>query len=159
MRFICRLHPTGENDILNLKEIPVITLWQPWASWIAAGWKTIETRFHPRFACLVGKTIGIHAGQYWDPDWLEKAGPWLNSWEGEIDRMPEFNATRSCIVCTAVVTGHRVLGADDSVKALIDCDTVKRWGLELSNISPLIQPISCKGKQGIWYYKATQTKT
>lgn len=44
----------------------VITLWQPWATWVVLGWKTIETRLHPRFASLAGQVIGIHAGLKFD---------------------------------------------------------------------------------------------
>ena len=42
-------------------EIPCISLWQPWASLIALGWKTVETRGHNRFACLAGRRIAIPA--------------------------------------------------------------------------------------------------
>ena len=42
---------------------PVLTLYQPWATFIADGLKTIETRTHNRFTSLYGKTILIHAGQ------------------------------------------------------------------------------------------------
>jgi predicted transcriptional regulator len=47
---------SGDNDM------KVITLWQPWASFIALGWKTIETRTHDRFKNLVCERIAIHAG-------------------------------------------------------------------------------------------------
>lgn len=51
---------------MNENIYPVITLYQPWATWIVRGWKTIETRTHNKFACLIGKTILIHAGQKTD---------------------------------------------------------------------------------------------
>ena len=40
-----------------------ITLHQPWASLIALGIKTVETRSWPAPALLVGQTIAIHAGK------------------------------------------------------------------------------------------------
>ena len=40
-----------------------ITLHQPWASLIALGVKTVETRSWPAPARLVGQTITIHAGK------------------------------------------------------------------------------------------------
>ena len=40
-----------------------ITLHQPWASLIALGIKTVETRSLPAPALLVGQTIVIHAGK------------------------------------------------------------------------------------------------
>lgn len=45
---------------------PVITLYQPWATWIMRRWKTIETRTHNRFVKLLGKSVLIHAGQQTD---------------------------------------------------------------------------------------------
>lgn len=56
-----------------------ISLYQPWASAIAYGWKTIETRTHERFRGLVGERIGIHAGKKWDKHaleiWKKSIGP------------------------------------------------------------------------------------
>ena len=40
-----------------------ITLHQPWASLIALGIKTVETRSWPAPARLIGQTIAIHAGK------------------------------------------------------------------------------------------------
>ena len=40
-----------------------ITLHQPWASLIALGVKTVETRAWPAPARLVGQTVAIHAGK------------------------------------------------------------------------------------------------
>ena len=40
-----------------------ITLHQPWASLIALGVKTVETRSWPAPARLMGQTIAIHAGK------------------------------------------------------------------------------------------------
>jgi len=43
--------------------LPAITLWQPWATWIALRWKTIETRPHPHLARLAGFRVALHAGK------------------------------------------------------------------------------------------------
>ena len=42
-----------------------ITLHQPWASLIALGLKTVETRSWPAPARLVAQRIAIHAGSGW----------------------------------------------------------------------------------------------
>lgn len=44
------------------ESIPAITLWQPWASLIAAGAKPYEFRGWPAPARLVGLRVAIHAG-------------------------------------------------------------------------------------------------
>ncbi len=45
---------------------PVITLYQPWATWVVRGLKPTETRLHNRFQSLIGKRILIHAGMTMD---------------------------------------------------------------------------------------------
>ncbi len=152
--------PMGK--ILTWEQIPIITLWQPWASFVALGWKTIETRWHKRFEKLTGKVIGIHASVKWDANWLELAGPYLS---GE-QRNQAFglHIVRGIILCTAVVHGFRALGEVDSVKALINCGTTDnpggnsgssrvRYGLELSHVISVDPPIQTTGRQGIWYHK------
>jgi hypothetical protein len=54
--------------------IPIISLWQPWAQWVALGWKLIESRTHNRFKSLLTKRIGIHASAKWDAEWSMQAG-------------------------------------------------------------------------------------
>jgi hypothetical protein len=128
--------------------IPCITLWEPWASWIVLGWKTIETRNHSLFAVLEGKTIGIHAGRRWDRDAVTLAFPFLTK-EQRVN-MVEV-AIRSAIIGTAKVIEHRRLTVTDSKRALIDCSSTLRYGLILDEIIRF-DPIPVKGKQGIWYY-------
>lgn len=132
----------------------VITLWQPWASFIALGWKTIETRTHDRFKNLVGEKIGIHAGNTWDKDWKELAGPYLTKMQidevGLLKNEFDLGHLKGEIICTAKVTAFRELFSNDSDFALIECSSL-RYGLFLEDIKP-IKPIPAKGKQGIWNY-------
>lgn len=127
---------------------PVISLWRPWANWVALGWKPIESRTHQRFKSLVGRKIGIHATAGWDPEWSILAGQYLT--EDQICSTGDFLQIGGAIICTAFVSEHRPLVAADSMKALIDCQNVERHGLILTNLES-IEAIPCKGKQGIWY--------
>ena len=43
--------------------MPAITLWQPFATLVADGHKTVETRSHDKAAKYVGKRIAIHAAK------------------------------------------------------------------------------------------------
>jgi hypothetical protein len=124
----------------------VITLWQPWASWVALGWKTIETRTHPRFACLVGQRIAIHAGLKWDDTALTAAKDFLTATQrGEV----VWGRERGVIICTAYVAAHRELDSSHSKAALIDCGGTRRWGLFLTDVQ-VVKAFPVKGKQGIW---------
>lgn len=138
---------------MNLK---VITLWQPWATFISFGWKTIETRTHEKFKSLVGQPIGIHAGKKWDEYWLEASIAFLTpAAVQEIIRLKNNNMIPfGEIIATARVFDFRALDTSDSCAALIDCAPFPgpRYGLFLKDIHPLKIPIGVKGKQGVWNY-------
>lgn len=73
----------------------VITLWQPWATLIPLGLKTIETRSFPAPKSLVGQTIAIHSAKMmpsynkryvkgislWHESEHCGGGWWLNVWD------------------------------------------------------------------------------
>ncbi len=125
----------------------VITLWQPWATWVVLGWKTIETRLHPRFASLAGQIIGIHAGLKWDKNAIKMSKPYLQGQVVLTNGLPPF--ARGALIGTVRVLEHRVLTGEDSRSALIDCENTPRYGLILADPKP-IPGIPMKGKQGIW---------
>lgn len=131
-----------------MTNFPVISLWRPWANWVALEWKIIETRTHKRFAGLVGKRIGIHASLRWDLSAIAAAAPYL-TFEQRTMPLPDIGGA---INCTALVTEFRRLTAEDSPLALIECES-ERYGIVLRDVQP-IKPIPCKGRQGIFYVAA-----
>lgn len=141
-------------------DMAVISLWQPWAQFVALGWKTIETRTHQNFASLAGRRIGIHAALMWDTQWLRHAGPYMTKEQIEETDKFDRSATGGRILCTAHVTGHRSLDEPDSQAALISCHirdrfggacSLPRYGLLLKDVKRLADPFKIKGKQGIFY--------
>ncbi len=131
--------------------LPTITLWQPWATWIMRGWKKIETRIHPRFECLNGKRIGIHAGLRVDDSPIVTHNPYLT--REQIIFQPE-DVVCGFLLGSALVTGFRRLNDRDSNDALIDCGWKQaRWGLFLSDIRLAPKPIKIRGAQGIWTFR------
>lgn len=134
--------------------IPVITLYQPWASWIMNGWKTIETRTHDRFRCLSGKIIGIHAGSHFDASDQVMKNHYLSKDQIEISK--EYPT--GVFLGTVMVDSFSKLNGTHSERALIDCQKVERYGLSLS--WPKCFPsVLVKGSMGIWYFDLdTMTK-
>jgi len=140
----------------------IITLWQPWASFIAWGLKTIETREHGKFRILCYQTIGIHAGKSWDKTWEEHAGKYLT--EEQIYNTKQLKQgfderkesdVRGSIICTVNIYRVGWLLSKHSNEALIDCD-LNRFGLFLNNLK-IIEPVipdkvKYKCHQGIWDY-------
>lgn len=128
--------------------LSVISMWQPWASWVAWGWKTVETRTHTRFASLVGKRIGIHAAQTFDVRARLLAGRYLSDGRFRVASRGTDNYPRG-LLCTAFVARHRRLSIEDAEDALIECAT-ERFGLFLSDVHRIEPPLRIKGRQGIW---------
>ena len=129
-------------------EMPIISLWNPWAIWVGLGWKTIETRTHQRFACLVGRTIGIHAALKWDDTAINAARQWLT--DEQVRTTQRMLRIGGAICWTAEVFNFLPLGKMHEGRALIECQSVQRYGLFLTNVKA-IEIIPCRGKQGIWY--------
>lgn len=128
---------------------PVITLYQPWATWIMRGWKSIETRTHERFSCLLNKTILIHAGMKTDGSDLTVKNPYLT--KEQILFNPD-EVVNGAILGSVYVDACGWLCGDsyENKSALID--TRNRYGLFLTEIEVLPFPIYIKGSIGIWYY-------
>jgi hypothetical protein len=135
-----------------LVTVPVISLWQPWAQWVVIGWKTIETRTHPRFETLAGKRIGIHAAQKWDKNAIHIARPYLT--DDQFHQTLEMFRTHHCdsgkILGTVFAKEHRLLDPDDAPAALIECAT-ERFGLIFRDPLKLDPPIAVKGRQAIFH--------
>jgi len=142
-----------------------VTLWQPWASLIALGLKSIETRRHNRFASLKGQRIAIHAGYRFDSDafgWIaESQGfePTVESVKGvpiigafTLYHLASANLwVRGCVIATADVADVRMLTADDSKAAC--CAAEGLYGLVLRDVRPVLPIIPHSGRQGIWEWK------
>lgn len=145
--------------------IPCITLYNPWATFIALGWKTIETRTHKGLKSLVGRTIGIHASMRFDPDGFTLAREWMSLKQMDIYEQTKFPENK--IVALAYVEKWSILTEEDSENALILCRPDQRYGIFLKDIvmlSPPVQPVRENhitksgyppekvSHQGIWYY-------
>lgn len=137
-----------ENKLQKTEIYPCITLYQPWATWIMRGWKTIETRTHNKFKSLIGKEILIHAGNKTDGSDLTTKNKYLTPLQ--IAWRPD-EMVNGYILGSAYVKDFRLLHPADAKEALIECFTI-RYGLFLTKIREFDEPILCKGEMGIWYY-------
>lgn len=126
-----------------------ISMWQPWAQWVALGWKTIETRKHSRFAGLVGERTGIHAAKKWDRWAFSAAHSYMSH-----DQKLIFMNTPYCdggIICTVYVEGFMPrLSVLDSEQAMIDC-TSAMTGLVFADVERLAELVEIPGRQGIFH--------
>lgn len=129
--------------------LPVITLYQPWATWIMREWKTIETRTHKRFACLLHKTILIHAGQKTDDSDITVNNPYLT--KDQILHNPD-EVINGAILGSVYVDACGWLCGDPYENRSSLIETTDRYGLFLKDAKKFSEPIYTKGEMGIWYF-------
>lgn len=126
---------------------PVITLYQPWATWVIRGWKTIETRTHNRLYCLRKKTVLIHAGQKLDKSAMDN----IYLTKEQLSFNPE-EIVHSAILGSVYIDETGLLCGDDYENKSALIYTKDRYGLFLEKIEQFAEPIPAKGDMGIWYY-------
>lgn len=150
--------------------IPAITIWQPWATLIAAGAKPFEFRGWPAPRKFWGKRIAVHAGarpprraemqeilvKLQNGHWRETGltpGPALDLLE-RVWTTPK-TLPLSSIVCTAVL-GEPIRGAALAAKLGLphvndsDRDEHSNWGWPLTDIQVLEPFVPARGLQGFW---------
>ena len=141
-----------------------LTVWQPWASLIARGWKHYEFRVWPGVRALEGKRIAIHAGTRKPPvsdvfDLIRRIGkeesfvdpealPWLES-------IRATDLPRGVIVATAIVgktlTPAEVAKMAGFEDARNDSDRAAHFNYAWPLIDVWTVPnIPCRGAQGFW---------
>lgn len=146
-----------------------ITLWQPWASAIAVGLKTYETRAWA--AECVGQRIAIHAAKRNTTELRE----W---WMDRVKGNPEFaqafarhgindwcDLPMGAVVCTAdlmaCVTTEKLVAtravecesreyAWGNFAPIDDQNGQPRYGWKLANVTPLVPPAPAKGWQNFF---------
>ena len=140
-------HDTTDND--GLDGMPAITLWQPWASFVAWHIKTIETRRHDRLKHLAGKRIAIHAGKTWDPIFTPDVLARFTSDHATVPPIPAEEYHRGAVLAIARVARAGWLTGSDTEEAQALCKTNGLHGLFLED-TRAIHPQPARGAQGVW---------
>ena len=150
-----------------------ITLHQPWASLIALGIKTVETRSWPAPARLVGQRIAVHAGKRLvrrpgDAIELELQAHWGDDWRVIIPT--------GAVLATATLAGMAQVEYVDLLtgqavydgRTEVGCVTglartpidpwgdfsAGRWLWFLSDVETLPAPVPIVGRQSFWLWDA-----
>lgn len=130
-----------------------ISLWQPWATLVVRGIKTIETRTHGQFKSLEGRIVAIHAAKKYDKVGAVKIRRYFGV------TVP-FEPPQGAIVGTVRV--GKVSRFDALIDHRLDKGTSKwhrgsllselrgRWGMLLYDANEFDEPIPFKGRQGIF---------
>jgi activating signal cointegrator 1 len=126
-----------------MSKIPAISLWQPWASFIAIGVKPYETRHWRAPARFVGLRIAIHAAKKPvsrdDREWWQRISG-------------EAALPLGAFVCTAIL--RAVVPAESVLSDDFGDYLAGRFCWHLVDVERLPSPIPAKGAQGFWMWSA-----
>lgn len=139
-----------------------LTLYQPWASAIAAGLKKIETRNWTPSHDVFQDRLAIHASTRWSPkevafwvEWIMGAPPECRDAFQKVGiTIGTDNPPLGVIVATVrvirCVPTHDLAATIGQVENSLGDFSPLRWGWVMEDVRPLKRPIRATGMQKIW---------
>lgn len=127
-----------------------ITLWEPWATFIADGFKTYETR---SWSTSYRGNIAIHASKRWQRDQKTILNQLVMK-HPELAKYAVYEFPFGCVVAACrLIAVHRTEEIRNRLtsieRALGDYSEGRfAWELEIVKLPP--KPIPAQGMQGIW---------
>lgn len=158
----CEEVPLPEEDSMARPDgsFAAISLWQPWASLIAIGAKTIETRSWAAPKSLMGQRIAIHAAKKWNRELEETclSQPFYDDLHAS--GMSEMGIReylpQGAVLCTARLVACRSTNDDDFIEAISEREydygnyAPDRYAWILDDVQVLPTPLPYRGAQGIF---------
>ena len=157
--------PADISESERKERMKAISLWQPYASLIAAGVKTIETRGWAPPRDLVGERIAIHAAKAIETS--DVRGRERHRLIAAALDDPEWdgNVPRGAVVCTAVLD-HTALVTGPEHNGQVTVAGTRwvrtdewgdfgpgRWLWFLRGVEPVDPPAPARGRQGFWNWE------
>lgn len=140
-----------------------LSLWEPWASLVASGIKTLETRPRPIAGAYRGP-VAIQASKHWTRAEREAWDRFSATFGGRFPRLEDMAVLGQPLVprtlgkvlaVVDLVDVWKFSGPHD-IRGLLGSEVltgdvqVGRWGLHLASVRKLVRPVQLKGKQGLW---------
>lgn len=145
---------------------PAITIRQPWAGLVAAGFKTVENRTIRPPASVRGRRVAIHAGRMFDANWDAFYGARAIVDDEIYETLklvpPPLADAHKAVLATARVVGYVVKPSGNAASTtmfsashdLTDDDLLwwdrARIGWILRDTVALPEPVAARGNQGVW---------
>lgn len=149
--------------------IKVISLWQPWATLMAAGYKRIETRSWPPRGLKSGQLVAIHAAKRWTEDERDICidDPYFRRYLTLAQRRGLWDFERPPLGCVVAVARYQEAISTDAINTVNLPGAYQpqlvisyredafgnygpdRYGWVFSEVRPL-EPIPLRGMQGIF---------
>ena len=136
-----------------------ITLWEPWATLVATGVKTWETRSWRFPQSLRGERIAIHAAKRWTPVQLATARFFARLGHLDFDLLCPLDrrpGSLGKILCTAVLAHCATTDAcvkrwnADNAEFVLGDFGPGRFAWKLSDRRLVTPPVAAVGRQRLW---------
>lgn len=141
-----------------IRPIKAISLWQPWASLMAAGAKHIETRdWYPR-SLKPGQLVAIHAAKHWEGDELEmiQDDPFFLRYLTLAQRRGLWSFRNPPLGCIVAIARYTQSIKTDRLRPTLTMReeafgdySTGRWGWVFGEIRA-IRPIPCSGQPSLF---------
>jgi hypothetical protein len=128
--------------------VKALTLWQPWAGFVAAGMKRIETRSWPT---KYRGEVAIHAGMKLTP-WAKDFPPHILRGLLEADpdgKLRHYGSILAVATLSDCIRTQDLVCLDDRERLLGNYEP-GRWAWRLESVIVLDNPVPCRGMQGLW---------
>jgi hypothetical protein len=131
-----------------------LTLWQPWAWAVAAGYKPVENRPWAPPANMIGVPFAIHAGKRWDWKGEDAIGAARVALPASDPLIEARGAVIGIATVERVVRSNATPGFDNAHPGTLT-DEQRLWyfgpyGWLLRDVVRLSEPIPCRGSQLFW---------
>lgn len=121
-----------------------LTLWQPWAWWVASGQKAIENRPWKPPVGAIGTVIAIHAGVVYDSDAEVFAK------EKKIEVNLDGSRQHGAVLGVARIAGYVDEAQLQPHAALTSPWFIGPYGWLLEDVRAIATPVRVKGALGLW---------
>lgn len=128
-----------------------ISLWQPWATAMALGLKTIETR---HWTCSHRGLLAIHAAKRWQTDEREWAAALARQHGEPVLANPPLGAIVAVGWLERIVPTSDLLPRISATEESFGNYAPGRFGWIFSKVIGLNEPVPCKGAQGFFELSA-----
>lgn len=125
-----------------------LTLWQPWATLIVEGIKTIETRPRPLFSHWRGP-VAIYAGKHVYREACDHFSGFMTTWNYTWKTMPRGQVLGVALVESVAQFPHGDFPPDPYGNF-----EAGRYGTMLKLLGKFKNPIPARGFQGVWNWQA-----
>ena len=133
--------------MIKKKEITCLSIQEPFATWIAKGYKRIETRGYSAWKKYIGKEVYIHASSKFWKDLTEEQKKFMLQYPEKYK--PGYIIAKGILKESLPYKELSLTGQERQLGFYGE----GRWGWCFENVKLLDEPIKASGQLGFWKFE------